>query len=89
MAFNSRPSASNFRSFSRSKEQFILTEDQNNFGNKISFLFRYYSQESLVGDPDFGPILSSLLVGPCALEYTKVKSNNHWYELPANELVQR
>ena len=55
----------------------------------FTFLFRYYSQESLVGDPDFGPILSSLLVGPCALEYTKVKSNNHWYELPANELVQR
>lgn len=44
----------------------------------------------MVGDQDYGPILSSLLVGPCALEYTKVKSNSqHWYELPANELVQR
>lgn len=29
-------------------------------------------------------------MGPCALEYTKVKSNSqHWYDLPANELVQR
>ena len=54
------------------------------------FPFRFYSKESLVGDPDFGPILSSLLVGPCALEYTKVRSNSQfWYELPANELVQR
>ena len=35
---NSRPSASNFESFSRSLEQFFLTVGQNNFGNKISFL---------------------------------------------------
>ena len=32
---NSRPSASNFKSFSRSLEQFFLTVRQNNFGNKI------------------------------------------------------
>ena len=32
---NSRPSASNFKSFSRSLEQFFLTVGQNNFGNKI------------------------------------------------------
>ena len=32
---NSRPSASNFESFSRSLEQFFLTVGQNNFGNKI------------------------------------------------------
>ena len=36
---NSRPSASNFKSFSRSIEQFFLTVGQNNFGNKIPFLF--------------------------------------------------
>ena len=35
---NSRPSASNFKSFSRSQEQFLLTVGQNNFGNKIPFL---------------------------------------------------
>ena len=34
---NSRPSASNFKSFSRSLEQFFLTVGQNNFGNKIPF----------------------------------------------------
>ena len=35
---NSRPSASNFKSFSRSLEQFFLTEGQNNFGNKSPWL---------------------------------------------------
>ena len=34
---NSRPSASNFKSFSRSLEHFFLTVGQNNFGNKIPF----------------------------------------------------
>ena len=32
---NSHPSASNFKSFSRSLEHFFLTEGQNNFENKI------------------------------------------------------
>ena len=32
---NSRPSASNFKNFSRSLEQFFHTVGQNNFGNKI------------------------------------------------------
>ena len=36
---NSRPSASNFKSFSRSLEQFFLTLGQNNFGNKIPLPF--------------------------------------------------
>ena len=35
---NSQPSASNFRSFSQSLEQFFLTVGQNNFGKKIPFL---------------------------------------------------
>ena len=34
---NSRPSASNFKTFSRSLEQFFLTVGRNNFGNKIPF----------------------------------------------------
>ena len=34
---NSRPPASNFKSFSWSLEQFFLTAGQNNFGNKIPF----------------------------------------------------
>ena len=36
---NCRPSASNFKSFSRSLECVSLTVGQSNFGNKISFLF--------------------------------------------------
>ena len=35
---NSRPSASNFKSFYRSLEHFFLTVGQNNFGNKIPLL---------------------------------------------------
>ena len=35
---------------------------------------RYYSRESIVSDVDYAPLLTSLLIGPCALEYTKVKS---------------
>ena len=36
-------SASNFKSFSWSLEQFFLTLGQNNFGNKIQFFFRIFS----------------------------------------------
>ena len=39
---NSGPSASNFKSFSRSLEQFFLTVGQNNFGNKIPFFCHYF-----------------------------------------------
>ena len=40
---NSRPSASNFKSFSRSLDQFFLTVGQNNFGNKIPmFVFNHF-----------------------------------------------
>lgn len=52
---------------------------------------RYYSErDSLVADPDYGSILSSLLVGPCALDYTRSKTTDHfWSDPPADELVQR
>ena len=39
---NSRPSASNFKSFSRTLEQFFLTVGQNNFDNKIPYLHFLY-----------------------------------------------
>lgn len=39
---------------------------------------------------DYGSILSSLLVGPCALEYSRAKTPDHyWTDPPADELVQR
>ncbi|XP_053679263.1 small G protein signaling modulator 2-like [Anopheles nili] len=51
---------------------------------------RYYERDSLVADPDCGSILSSLLVGPCALDYSRAKTADHyWTDPPADELVQR
>ena len=44
---NSRPSASNFKSFSWSLEQFFLTVGQNNFGNKLPFLFSFLKAKVL------------------------------------------
>ncbi|KAK3560850.1 hypothetical protein QTP86_022617, partial [Hemibagrus guttatus] len=51
---------------------------------------KYYEKEALMHDTVFGPILAALLVGPCALEYTKLKTSDHfWTDPSANELVQR
>ncbi|XP_062290638.1 small G protein signaling modulator 1 [Scomber scombrus] len=50
----------------------------------------FYEKEAMLLDPVDGPILASLLVGPCALEYTKVKTADHfWTDPSADELVQR
>ncbi|KAM4590136.1 small G protein signaling modulator 2 isoform 4-T4 [Fundulus diaphanus] len=51
---------------------------------------KYYEREALMHDPVFGSILAALLVGPCALEYSKLKTSDHfWTDPSANELVQR
>nr|XP_054325747.1 small G protein signaling modulator 1 isoform X4 [Pongo pygmaeus] len=51
---------------------------------------KYYEKEALLMDPVDGPILASLLMGPCALEYTKMKTADHfWTDPSADELVQR
>ncbi|XP_051966103.1 small G protein signaling modulator 2-like [Xyrauchen texanus] len=51
---------------------------------------KYYEREALIHDFVYGPILAALLVGPCALEYTKLKTSDHfWTDPSANELVQR
>uniref|UniRef100_A0A8D8Q3K9 Small G protein signaling modulator 1 n=1 Tax=Cacopsylla melanoneura TaxID=428564 RepID=A0A8D8Q3K9_9HEMI len=51
---------------------------------------KYYEADSLVADQDCGSILSSLLVGPCALEYSRSKTSDHyWTDPPADELLQR
>ncbi|XP_030647609.1 small G protein signaling modulator 1 [Chanos chanos] len=50
----------------------------------------FYEKEAVLMDPVDGPILASLLVGPCALEYTKMKTADHfWTDPSADELVQR
>lgn len=51
---------------------------------------KYYEKDALVSDPVAGQILASLLVGPCFLDYTKMKTNDQfWSDPPADELVQR
>ncbi|XP_026882973.2 small G protein signaling modulator 1 [Electrophorus electricus] len=51
---------------------------------------KFYEKDAVLMDPVDGPILASLLVGPCALEYTKMKTADHfWTDPSADELVQR
>lgn len=43
-----------------------------------------------MGDPVDGPIFASLLIGPCALEYTRMKTCDQlWADPNADELIQR
>ena len=57
---------------------------------KVFISRNFYSSFALVADPVDGPIFSSLLVGPCALEYTKLKTCDHlWSDPNADELIQR
>ena len=46
---NSWPSAWYFKSFSRSLEQFFLTVGQNNFANKIPFLYCLDDSKRFIG----------------------------------------
>ncbi|CAF0888852.1 unnamed protein product [Adineta steineri] len=51
---------------------------------------KYYEPYALVHNTVQGPILASLLVGPCALEFTRMKTSDHlWTDPHADELVQR
>ena len=48
---NSRPSSLNFKTFSRTLEQFFLTVGQNNFGDKIPYFLPEFVWENLVLAP--------------------------------------
>lgn len=49
-----------------------------------------YHPYALIADPVDGLIFNSLLIGPCALEYTRVKTIDFlWTEQNADELIQR
>uniref|UniRef100_A0A8C4N6T4 Small G protein signaling modulator 1a n=1 Tax=Eptatretus burgeri TaxID=7764 RepID=A0A8C4N6T4_EPTBU len=51
---------------------------------------KYYEKDSLLKDQVDGAIFASLLVGPCTLEYTKMKTADHfWTDPSADELIQR
>ncbi|CAF1091445.1 unnamed protein product [Rotaria magnacalcarata] len=51
---------------------------------------KYYEHYALVSNSVQGPIFASLLVGPCAIEFTRLQISDHlWTNSNANELVQR
>ncbi|KAG9510439.1 Small G protein signaling modulator 1, partial [Fragariocoptes setiger] len=50
----------------------------------------YYEKNALMCDYVCAQILASLLVGPCALDYSKMKTQDHyWTDPSADELVAR
>ena len=50
----------------------------------------FYYSHALIADPVDGLIFGSLLFGPCALEYTRMKTCDHlWTDPNADELIQR
>jgi len=57
----------------------------------VNYSERFYESDlSIVGDPDLGPIFASLVVGPCALEFSRVRQADLlWSDPSADELVQR
>ena len=65
---NSRPSVSNFKSFSRSLEEFILTVGQNNFGKQMPFLPEMISTYYFLNSS--GIVLTS----------ESIKKNSRWYK---------
>uniref|UniRef100_A0A1I8G8Y1 RUN domain-containing protein n=1 Tax=Macrostomum lignano TaxID=282301 RepID=A0A1I8G8Y1_9PLAT len=52
---------------------------------------QFYETDSIIGDPCDGPLLASLLVGPCALEFDKSQGPGMEMctDLSADELLQR
>ena len=60
----SRPSASNFKSFSRSLEQFFLTAGQINFGNKICTIaeFVVFNQTEILTILTYNLVIFDLLI---------------------------
>ena len=51
---------------------------------------KFYMPHALLHDQLDGEIFCSLLIGPCMLEYTRIKSaNNVWSDPNAEELLQR
>lgn len=51
---------------------------------------KYYEKDALMTEQVDGLILASLLVGPCSLEYSRMKIPDHyWTDPSADELVQR
>ena len=89
---NSRPSASNFKSFARSLEQFFLTVGQNNFGKKNtksrqvwSWFILHRSQDATLYDPNALIVPTDTIdVEPAPIyvepiRYTQRHSEHFWH----------
>lgn len=51
---------------------------------------KFYEESSIMSNSVYGEIIAVLLVGPCALDFTKMKTHDHyWSDPPADELIQR
>jgi len=51
---------------------------------------KFYEKSSIMADQTCGKIISHLLVGVCALDFTKMKTHDHyWSDPPAGELLLR
>jgi hypothetical protein len=51
---------------------------------------KYYVESALAADPVDGPIFASLIIGPCTVEYTRIKTYDNFCSDPnADELIQR
>lgn len=56
----------------------------------VSNSTKYYEKEALLAEAVCGQIFASLLIGPCSLEYSKMKTQDHvWTDPSADELIQR
>ncbi|CAF3414264.1 unnamed protein product [Rotaria sp. Silwood1] len=56
----------------------------------VNISSKYYESYALVCNSVQGPIFASLLVGPCAVEFTRLQISDHlWTDSNAKELVQR
>lgn len=51
---------------------------------------KFYDPHAILADPVSGPLVANLLDGPCALDYSKMKTPDcRWSDPSADELVQR
>ena len=82
---SSRPSASNFKSFSRSLEHFFQRVGQNNFGNKIPFLrLEKTPQKYIVEQSDWKTYSKKILHKP---RINESKSPSKLWSVPSLVLI--
>ncbi|XP_028396533.1 small G protein signaling modulator 1-like [Dendronephthya gigantea] len=59
-------------------------------GSLVEHADKFYEPTAILADPVNGPLVANLLAGPCALDYSKMKTpDGRWSDPSADELVQR